>query len=1007
MIRIRRIAAHNFKQLKEVDLYLPPSGRFLVQGKNEAGKSTLFEAVYFGLFGQPLVTESGSRGADDLINYGAERARVELWVEAPGRTLRVTRTIIRDKPNVWELVIESPRGLEEVRGNNAINQRIVRELGFDGEALLNTCFVEQKKLEKLEGMTRQKREESLMRLLNLDQMIRIEQELKIRREDQLALERARRRADLARIQTTLPQQEHALELVEGKLLFVELRRLTRELVDERRAVQTLGGEIASLVRERDSLAERASRVEQLKEAGRNVREVQTCREQALAAAQETARIQAEIQAIERTKAEDLPALKLRLQTLQRLQRHLQRLNRIQAVQVEEQAHVIRLQQVLNDRQDLQRQLAAHQARQLALATDRQADEARLDELGRLLHALDERDALRDWLDAYQAVSAPARREEELAARQQAREALFEELKAELVRLEQVAPRGLVPLLASLALFVQWLVQVWFHLSRLAEDIGYLRGAQQTLVDRAESERDRLATVEARLADLGIPVPATVEAAETRLATLVAETAGVARATLVADQSASRDRLIRTRTLSDEVARAIAELEGRLAGLDETAVRAEIDQAQRRMTKAGRILAIWRPRTQSMAQNLGSQPELAALAGILGRLQAQMEDAQRRMAELPSLQADAIRRQADAAGWWQRGAEIYASIQAVLPEAPAWDPDAVPEVYAGLQCTLRTEYDALGGEQVRRDLERISNALGNKQGEMNARQQHATQLLVKAREILGQLGLKGELGTEEPELEQLEALLARLQQLDLGDEGELRRQRDQLQQEVGHLRRERDRLENDLGLEGELLDVETCQREWEAKRRELAVRERAQRIVEIARRRVVEKILPSTMEHMRQLLPTLTMQRYYDAELTDDYRIRVWDERAGDQGAWKEKNIFSGGTKDQFSLALRLAFALATLPSERGSAPSFIFLDEPLSSFDQDRAQALLYLLTEGEVAQCFDQVFLISHISVNPSLFNFQIILDGGRVKNHNLPSPVEAGDIQPALAMSETERRP
>jgi exonuclease SbcC len=112
---------------------------------------------------------------------------------------------------------------------------------------------------------------------------------------------------------------------------------------------------------------------------------------------------------------------------------------------------------------------------------------------------------------------------------------------------------------------------------------------------------------------------------------------------------------------------------------------------------------------------------------------------------------------------------------------------------------------------------------------------------------------------------------------------------------------------------------------------------------------------------------------------------VWDERGG---AFKEKNIFSGGTKDQFSLALRLAFALATLPQERGSAPSFIFLDEPLGSFDNERADALIDLLTEGEIARAFDQIFLISHVHVDERLFTHRVVLENGRVVEMDLPAP-------------------
>jgi exonuclease SbcC len=140
--------------------------------------------------------------------------------------------------------------------------------------------------------------------------------------------------------------------------------------------------------------------------------------------------------------------------------------------------------------------------------------------------------------------------------------------------------------------------------------------------------------------------------------------------------------------------------------------------------------------------------------------------------------------------------------------------------------------------------------------------------------------------------------------------------------------------------------------------------------------------------MRRILPQLTRDRYHDAELDpESYKIRAWDERAGTSGAWKEKNIFSGGTRDQFSLALRLAFALATLPQERGTTPGFIFLDEPLGSFDDERAGALLYLLTEGEIGRAFDQIFLISHVRVPENRFTHRIRLDHGTVVENSMNS--------------------
>jgi exonuclease SbcC len=226
----------------------------------------------------------------------------------------------------------------------------------------------------------------------------------------------------------------------------------------------------------------------------------------------------------------------------------------------------------------------------------------------------------------------------------------------------------------------------------------------------------------------------------------------------------------------------------------------------------------------------------------------------------------------------------------------------------------------------------------------------------------------------------------LQVLDLGDEATLRAQQRELVGRVHSLSDRHAQLERELGLAGEVLDRASCRAEYAEKSREQLVRERGAEIVSLARRRIVQKVLPATMDYMRRILPALTRDRYHDAQLDpESYRIQVWDERGG---AFKEKNIFSGGTKDQFSLALRLAFALATLPQERGSAPSFIFLDEPLGSFDNERADALIDLLTEGEIARAFDQIFLISHVHVDERLFTHRVVLENGRVVEMDLPAP-------------------
>ncbi len=126
-----------------------------------------------------------------------------------------------------------------------------------------------------------------------------------------------------------------------------------------------------------------------------------------------------------------------------------------------------------------------------------------------------------------------------------------------------------------------------------------------------------------------------------------------------------------------------------------------------------------------------------------------------------------------------------------------------------------------------------------------------------------------------------------------------------------------------------------------------VRGHAGHIIGQVRTRMIEQVLPHTQRNMCLLLPNLTLGRYRDCRITEDYKI-------GGLGiSWRAASspITSSRTARAISssLTLRLAFALATLPQELGTTPGFIFLDEPLSAFDGPRTEALVELLTHGPV----------------------------------------------------------
>jgi len=164
------------------------------------------------------------------------------------------------------------------------------------------------------------------------------------------------------------------------------------------------------------------------------------------------------------------------------------------------------------------------------------------------------------------------------------------------------------------------------------------------------------------------------------------------------------------------------------------------------------------------------------------------------------------------------------------------------------------------------------------------------------------------------------------------------------------------------------------------------------------------------------LPLLTSGRYHEVRVSTyeeedtisggPLQLKVWDSGAGE---YVSKSALSGGAADQLSLALRLAFALATLPKEAEASPGFLFLDEPLSSFDRRRTKALMDVVTGDILSENFEQVLLISHNGAfDPALFPYYVSMDNGMIVESNLPivevseAPVVAESDLPVVEMSE-----
>jgi DNA repair exonuclease SbcCD ATPase subunit len=267
MITLKRLHANNFKGLREVTLHFPEQGSVLIEGHNEAGKSTLFEAVYVGLYGKPLVGEDERARLVEVIQYGQSRATVELVVSIGQQLLTITRIFERGRSQHATLTLQQPGMPPEVVNRvTAVNERILKELGnLDGESLRNSCFVEQKELGRIEELNCSDREQAIRKLLGLERLTKLMDEFKCKCEQERELAQAEKLLTLAHlqdeIQAALIKETQLSERLDAVKVVSQLNNLA-DLAVEKEAIEKRQGELTSGIQQAQVCLDRCNEIEE-------------------------------------------------------------------------------------------------------------------------------------------------------------------------------------------------------------------------------------------------------------------------------------------------------------------------------------------------------------------------------------------------------------------------------------------------------------------------------------------------------------------------------------------------------------------------------------------------------------------------------------------------------------------------------------------------------------------------------------------------------------------------
>lgn len=1013
MITLKRLTAPALKHLRDVDLWLPRRGATLIEGPNESGKSTLFEAIYFALYGRPLVGEEpGKATLSALIPHDGTQAQVTLTLLTGETELEVTRTLTRARnggpTSEAALVVRQPgRPDERVNAVSAVNDRILAELrGLDGDTLRNSCFMEQKGLERLESLRRDEREEAISRLLGLERLVSIERSLAPSAEERRRLEHLRAQARVAAQQRRMREASAREGDVSQRLQAAELREWMeeRDTLDAR--LKYLNEEDQRLTNELGDSEELLSRIDSLRVAERRLAEAERLRWRARQVSHETTLLTTQLEQLDAIDAAHAPEAERKLDNIRRLEDSMREVARERGL-LEEAAAL------------LQRGKTAEESQQRARALLTEAERSRSAIVTALARS-QARETLSDWIHARERADLREGRTQQLAALNTERGKYEREIaETRALAWQWLALTGaalaLALVAAALALAVKisllWVFVVLAGVGAVALGIRWRREAQTS---RARAWRlsqadqgistvsaevnlakrlvnDDIGRLEANLRAAGMPIPASAEEGERILRSLpspsaIEETEMHAHE---AETQAARARI--------EIERAVGEANTVQIALRNLGFAGALDQIQPRLAEA-------KAREQTLAEEARSlelPDDISGLARARGAAEANFStllssrgdrnDMHTRMLESSDALEDILRE-------WADDLERIAATLEALGFAESF---VLPEPLA--THSLEAAHDALG-EQAQQALAQYDEpAIRARQGGLIAERER---LAAKAEEtsseherlreqIRGRLATQGMLAQGDESLTTAAQVWPLLGEVTADEVADLRAAREDARLEAYHSEQTVAEREREIMLEGAPLDEAELRAQLSATEQELRRRELACELASEVRGRIIRRALPETEVYMRALLPELTAGRYHDITLLrddvtgsggeSDLSIRMWDQVAG---RYVRKNLFSGGTRDQASLALRLAFALATLPKELGATPGFIFLDEPLSAFDTERSLALARVLTTGAIAQSFAQVFLISHSQViEPQSFDYILRMDGGQVVESTLPT--------------------
>jgi len=916
MFKLMTLRCAGFKRLDLPERVMFPDGRLLIQGRNESGKSTIMEAIHYALYGYPL-RPSKKASNEDVINYGRDEAVVELEFSIDDEDYLVRRVLKKKGGNEHQLNKRGKDGklTRITSGARSVNDHVLDVLHGIDSEALLNSCLVEQK--ELGKLEASGKQD---RIKAMSCLLNIEAFIEAReglRRDRGELEKVHSQT-LIKVNDAQKASE-AYDKAEGKTRKAE-ERLT-EIEKERAEVSA----------ELENLEKALGVIEEMKEH--------------YAAAQQA---KAEADGKEAEKRQVLETLSQISESEDRVAELTVQLPQAEA-ELAEAENAVKVLEQLRDLEDQRKDWESKKGKSLVGLenAERQVQEAKeaKEKLQGIETRLVELAPVRDAQSLIPQISRNCRDLTQLASKIEAQKRRIEEAEAKLSELGDAESR------------IKELEQREKNLEaqvKNAQQRRYIGGSAAVFgfVLAALYSFNILLPVAGLgviIVGLYLFISSKPHEFELRLQETRAN-----RERVLGDASRIRD----FRDETEDASRLQAEAEDAYGRLREDLVRA-LGALPSTPKKYGELVNLQdldsveslRESVQEDLQTLkGLESDKKTFSEIEGRLGEREEQLSRIEKELKEQQEEANR------------------LQTEINES-----SSRTGVYLEKEQEIRGTYTKANSL-----VTEVKTSLDNKRKivEQKPRSQKRLGELEEALKTLNETVRKAE--SRFTELEEEHGLNPK-------DEAPTRKKRDEERSIDSRLRQEEEERRADVEEANETMrvngplkkDYPKLLEESEREEFRLESMRRAMVLLDTTRDSIMAGVKQNVEKNMMQFLPALTDNRYSMARIDEEkYVVEVYDKEAQ---RWRGKGVFSGATQDQFSLALRLAFAVSTIPSTRGARPGFIFLDEPLSGFDVQRRAGFMALLRE-ELSQYFHQIIVISHIEILSEEFPHYLQLDSGKI---------------------------